>query len=328
MNHRESFGLSFEKCVSQHRIPATEQALIDSLDRKLEAAVRDSISSLLSEAQQAFVLRVESVGSTARRTQPRREIDFDLNAIFMDGADLHQSLDPLLGLVWENIRESEELGSFLWQFYNTSTPTVREEQFREKGGLALSYRVGKLVVLPEHPMPLVIDIALAPERYGVIPSTYRKWFRDQVAGIAENRRTEVLAHIRTLKSLVQCHGIYDRKSGGLRSVGAEQLVLQSEGDFDLTMTNLYSYMVENDDGDRYTTVPQDSVVNRWVVINPEFPLDHPFYNVLNFLDRENLSLQRVGDANWNELARLAHEYHWIKKRDHDLSTLFNAGTRN
>ncbi len=290
-----------------------EQAAVEHFEKAILDGIRKTFPILAGGD-----CDVHSVGSTARRTQDLapKIPDFDLWIVFRNPlTSTHvEQAQKALPRFNQFVRDSKAFKEFCKCYFpEDERVTLEDEAFRPfpKSVTNPENYIGKVYIRGSTgDRRLLIDIGMVPTACMKSGVRYTMAFLAQAASWSETERANVSANIRLFKAICKELDLYDRRSGGVRSIGVEQLVVQSKGSFQTLMDNFYRHAIASDDGTMFTIRPLESVAAEWQVVNPGFSSGHIFHNILQFLDRttENTG-ERGGDHNWYTLATLAHTFH-------------------
>ncbi len=330
------FNQSLRGAIEQFKNTPERDLLIQAQHNYFMELVQSAFDhSLEKHNMVGEVQSIQSVGSVARGTQVGNEFDFDVKA-FINGEEVDFSrytdiLEEVVESVTQRLNSDLHNGGTFAKFVQeivgvdprgkismTSKPV--ESRYGE-------YILSKLVLhKPDGTQYIFSDIGIiSPDSIG---ANYVPLYREQIKKIDEPQRGNVLAEIRFFKYLAERLNIYDRHSFGVRSVGAEQIILQSQGSFETAMESIYqAAVVEGPEGSFEIKPVADTNL---IFVNPAFTNSHLFYNVLNFLGRYRPDERIQNDNAWRTLVYMARYVHKLREKNEpfDIDNTVSAVLKN
>lgn len=284
--------------AEQREVEALDAFLIFSLERIIQTRVPGEP-----------VVKVGSKGSTARGTQSRARIDFDIAVVGIDAERNEAALNVVLHDLRAELECDERFQSFAVRVFPL-VPKLIIEPFRKRR----TFWLGRLVAKVGDQRQELVDITVEPD--GSIGLAYTSWIRNAMAAMSPEARRRATASARLLKDIMQRLGAYALRTGGIRGIVTDLLILQLGGDINMVLDALYSHMiVDTGDGEHFQVRPQTAVAQMWVVENPLRPAPHLFHNLLMILDHGEPALPlETNGWNWRVLATLAWRVHWMRQR--------------
>ena len=296
-----------DEWLRQYEVPPEGQQEVEALDTFLV----DTLKRLIREKLPGeTAVQIGSKGSTARGTQSLKEIDFDLAVVGIDPERHEEALNAVLTILRDVLVRDVRFRHFALRVFG-EVPELIIEPFNRCG----EFWLGRLMVNVE-----LVDIAIEPE--GSIGLWYTSWIRKKMTQMSPDAARRARASSRLLKDVMKRLHAFKVRTGGLRGIVAELLILQLGGDFTTVMEKLYSYtIVDTGDAEHFEIRPQAVVAEAWLVPNPapQRAAPHPFHNLLMYLDhvQPGQPLETNG-WNWRVLATLAWRVHWMRRRSERL----------